>query len=242
MLLLADRNDDRADEVTAAAQASAAPMSFEPAAPRSRYGEGRRPNVPAMILAVLLPAIAFALLLQTRAHFVRKPQSRLVVTNLSAPPPPPPPSAPAPKTPPASRPVLTAPVPVLQTPVESPVQAAPVVPAPQPPAPPVVAPAPPAPPAAPGIVKASDLGARMISAVAPSYPMESRRKHEQGTVVLGLVLDLTGRVSSIAVVRSSGFERLDDAALRAVRKWRWAPITRDGQPVLVKGEVEIPFG
>lgn len=71
--------------------------------------------------------------------------------------------------------------------------------------------------------------------------MESRRKREQGTVVLSLTLSVDGGVSVISVAQSSGFDRLDDAALRAVRKWRWAPTVRNGQPVMVRGQVEIPF-
>jgi protein TonB len=90
-------------------------------------------------------------------------------------------------------------------------------------------------------MKAKDLGTRMISAVPPRYPTESRRQREQGTVVLELTLDADGRVAHIAVARSSGFSRLDEAALRAVRKWRWAPTMRDGQAVMVQGLVEIPF-
>jgi protein TonB len=81
----------------------------------------------------------------------------------------------------------------------------------------------------------------VISAVPPRYPTESRRSHEQGTVVLGLTLDVNGKVAEISIVHSSGYRRLDEAALRAVRKWRWAPTLRDGQPAIVQGQVEIPF-
>ena len=130
---------------------------------------------------------------------------------------------------------------MLQTPRPAP----PIVTVAEPPREPVdvavPAPPPPSPPAPPSVVKASDLGTRMIAGEPPRYPVECRRRREQGTVVLALTLDLEGVVSAISIARSSGFSRLDDAALRAVRKWRWAPTMRDGQPVMVKGLVEIPF-
>nr|WP_246427285.1 energy transducer TonB [Sphingopyxis panaciterrulae] len=81
----------------------------------------------------------------------------------------------------------------------------------------------------------------MLSGAPPRYPRESRRHREEGTVVLALTLDVDGSVASISVAQSSGFQRLDEAALRAVRKWRWAPTMRSGQAVKVKGLVEIPF-
>jgi protein TonB len=45
----------------------------------------------------------------------------------------------------------------------------------------------------------------------------------------------------VTVQRSSGFASLDNAAREAVRQWRWAPTVRNGEPVLVRGVVEIPF-
>ncbi len=86
-----------------------------------------------------------------------------------------------------------------------------------------------------------DLSAQMVSGKPPRYPIESRRKREQGTVVLALTLGLDGAVESLTIARSSGFSRLDDAARDAVRKWRWRPMIQQGQPVKVKGVVEIPF-
>jgi protein TonB len=81
----------------------------------------------------------------------------------------------------------------------------------------------------------------MVAGKPPRYPTESRRKREQGTVVLALVLGLDGAVEQISVSSSSGSDRLDRAALDAVRRWRWEPISRGGQPVKVRGSVEIPF-
>ncbi|MBO9601102.1 MAG: energy transducer TonB [Novosphingobium sp.] len=109
---------------------------------------------------------------------------------------------------------------------------------------PEIALSPPAPPAAPKAgppLEASDLSGNLISAKPPSYPAECRRNREQGTVVLAVVVAPDGTVQEISVSRSSGFDRLDKAALNAVRKWRWTPFKRDGNPVSVRGLVPIPF-
>lgn len=107
------------------------------------------------------------------------------------------------------------------------------------------APPPPLVPAAPaalmGPVNVSDLGAKMISMVPPSYPVECRRRKEQGTVFLTVVLATDGTVAEAHIARSSGSERLDKAALQAVRKWRWSPTIRNGEAVMVQGTVDIPF-
>jgi protein TonB len=96
-------------------------------------------------------------------------------------------------------------------------------------------------PTATGPVSVSDLSASMIAAKSPKYPIESRRKREQGTVVLTVVVGSSGSVVDVSIAKSSGFERLDKAALAAVRGWRWSPTVRNGQPVMVKGFVDIPF-
>ncbi|QAY79944.1 energy transducer TonB [Sphingosinicella sp. BN140058] len=81
----------------------------------------------------------------------------------------------------------------------------------------------------------------MLSAPPPKYPLESRRKREQGIVALSVLLGTDGRVETLSVSSSSGFDRLDKAALKAVREWRWAPLVRNGAPVQVRGIVTIPF-
>jgi len=102
---------------------------------------------------------------------------------------------------------------------------------------PVAAPAPPA----PQPVAGGDLSSTMLEGAPPRYPVESRRKREQGTVVLLLLVGTDGRVAEIRVTRSSGHARLDEAALKAVRRWRWSPAMRNGAAVEVRGTVEIPF-
>ncbi|TXG93414.1 MAG: energy transducer TonB [Rhodocyclaceae bacterium] len=207
-----------------------------------RYGEGRRVNLSAIVVTAALHAIALAGVLYIRADApAEKREQRLTVVNLTPPPPPP-----SPDTPPQSRPAVVAPITPIML-VQKPTVATTPDPTPQPPtllaapAPALVAPAAVAAPAPPSVVQVSDLSVRLLSGAPPRYPTESRRKREQGTVLLALTLGLDGRVATISVARSSGFERLDQAALSAVRKWRWAPYVQDGKPAMVKGVFEIPF-
>jgi protein TonB len=66
---------------------------------------------------------------------------------------------------------------------------------------------------------------------APNYPVPSRRMGEAGTAVLRVELDEQGRVAAAHVAAGSGFDRLDAAALVAVKTWRCNPAQRNGQPV-----------
>jgi len=204
-----------------------------------RYGEDRKPNLPAATLTLLLSAILLAALAQTNYRRAQTGAAKLAVVNLSAVLPPPPP---APQDVPQQQQApVAAPRPLVTLPNEQPPLLVTPDPTPAPPVPVALPPAPSAPPAPPATVQTDDLGTRMISGAPPSYPRESRRHREEGTVVLALTLDVDGSVAAISVAESSGFQRLDEAALRAVRKWRWAPTIRGGQAVKVKGLVEIPF-
>jgi protein TonB len=57
------------------------------------------------------------------------------------------------------------------------------------------------------------------------------RLGEEGTVQVRIHVDTEGRVSSVDVIDSSGFERLDEAACQGVRSWRFEPELRDGKTV-----------
>jgi protein TonB len=60
-------------------------------------------------------------------------------------------------------------------------------------------------------------------------------------VTLSVTVGPDGRVADIAVAKSSGFDRLDKAALEAVRHWRWSPTMRNGEAVAIKGYLPFPF-
>ena len=54
---------------------------------------------------------------------------------------------------------------------------------------------------------------------APAYPAESLRAHEQGTVVLLIEVAENGQASSVRVKESSGYRRLDQAAIEVVQRF-----------------------
>ena len=63
----------------------------------------------------------------------------------------------------------------------------------------------------------------------PPYPMASRRLAEEGALVLDILVSADGHVRDAKVSRSSGFERLDQAAVsEAEQHWRLRPATRNG--------------
>ena len=200
---------------------------------------------------VLSVGAALALIGAPLHHRPHEKRLRIVTMELTPPPPPPAPPPPAP-SPEVVRdlpvpPQVVAPPPVVQVARVAPMSAA--VPVPLPPLPPIAAPvaavtaapAPPAPPAPPSVVDGSDLAAQVLAATPPTYPTESRRRREQGTVRLRVLVGLDGRVADIGLADSSGSERLDRAALAAVKRWRWAPLRRAGEAVMVRGIVSIPF-
>jgi periplasmic protein TonB len=72
-------------------------------------------------------------------------------------------------------------------------------------------------------------GARITQ---PEYPPGSRRAGEEGTVQLQVYVLENGRAGEIKIAKSSGFPRLDEAAVKEVqRNWRFVPGKEDGKPV-----------
>lgn len=85
--------------------------------------------------------------------------------------------------------------------------------------------------AAAPLALSSDLSLACPTHSAPSYPALSRRLNEQGIVVLHVLLSEDGAVTESQVQVSSGFTRLDNAALMAVRGWRCNALKRNGVSV-----------
>jgi periplasmic protein TonB len=77
--------------------------------------------------------------------------------------------------------------------------------------------------------------------VDPVYPPQSRRAGEEGTGIYRVLVDANGRPMEVSVVNSSGFPRLDDAALTAIRKWAFKPAMNAGQAVQSWTKVQVKF-
>jgi protein TonB len=101
-------------------------------------------------------------------------------------------------------------------------------------APKVAAPPPPPPP--------TELKAIEKTHSLPPYPALSQRMGEQGTTLLKVTIDITGKVTTAVIVTSSGSTRLDDAAAQYVKEnWRWQPPTQAGKPVVATTEVSVKW-
>lgn len=74
----------------------------------------------------------------------------------------------------------------------------------------------------------------------PEYTKEARKAKYEGTTVLWVIVDTDGNPRNIKVQRSSRPD-LDQKAIEAVKKWRFTPAMKDGQPVAVQVNIEVNF-
>ena len=75
----------------------------------------------------------------------------------------------------------------------------------------------------------------------PPYPRLARKRGQQGTVVLGVLVNREGGVAELQIEESSGYGLLDRAALKAVRKWRFEPGRRGDLKVTMRVRVPVTF-
>jgi len=145
----------------------------------------------------------------------------------------PPKPTPKPKVQPRVKPAPT-PVPMPQSDAPSPIAA---------PAPDPAPPAPPA-PAEPAAAAAPATGRQTMAISAPKnvshldcniamadYPAMSKRRGETGTAVVSFVVGLTGKIENVALKKSSGSSRLDEAALDAMRASTCKPYKENGEAI-----------
>jgi TonB family protein len=81
---------------------------------------------------------------------------------------------------------------------------------------------------------------RAIYEPEPEYSEEARKAKYQGNVILSAVIGQDGRARDLHVARSLGMG-LDEKAMEAVNKWRFAPALLDGRPVAVQVNIEVNF-
>lgn len=88
-------------------------------------------------------------------------------------------------------------------------------------------------------VESSVQAAKIVNQPQPVYPSLARQVHVTGNVVLHAIIHEDGRVGELAVV--SGHPLLVQAALEAVRQWRYVPTLLNGEPVEVDTTISVPF-
>lgn len=104
-----------------------------------------------------------------------------------------------------------------------------------------VAQPPPAPPA-PSVPRTAPKSDPRRPLTQPEYPPSSRRAGETGTVILEVYVLENGRAGDVRVKTSSGFPKLDEAAVREVkRSWRLVPGTENGKPAAMWGQFAVTF-
>ena len=84
-------------------------------------------------------------------------------------------------------------------------------------------------------------GAAYLNNPAPDYPAASRRFSEQGIVLLRVLVSLSGQAESVQIENSSGYSRLDQAAIKAVKLWSFIPAKRNNQPLSAYVLVPVKF-
>ncbi|KVN50943.1 energy transducer TonB [Burkholderia stagnalis] len=78
--------------------------------------------------------------------------------------------------------------------------------------------------------------------VKPDYPSMSRRRGESGTAYVHFVVGVTGKIESIDLQKSSGYPRLDEAALAAMRATTCRPYIENGQAIRAARTQPYNFG
>jgi protein TonB len=81
--------------------------------------------------------------------------------------------------------------------------------------------------------------AQLLKSVAPAYPVLAKAQHVSGRVQIEAVVDVSGNVAAVKVL--SGPALLHQAALQAVKQWKYSPAILDGQPTITHVVVNVDF-
>jgi protein TonB len=88
-------------------------------------------------------------------------------------------------------------------------------------------------------ISAGVAGGLLLQKTAPAYPQIAREARVSGTVVIQATISKTGVIQNLRAV--SGPTMLRQAALDAVKNWRYKPYLLDGDPVDVETTVSVTF-
>ncbi len=86
--------------------------------------------------------------------------------------------------------------------------------------------------------------AKVVSAAAPNYPLEAARNQTSGYAVVQFTVSSTGAVENAHIVSSSPRRVFDDAAIEAVKRSKFEPALKNGQPVdsVLQRRIDFKFG
>jgi protein TonB len=80
-----------------------------------------------------------------------------------------------------------------------------------------------------------------ISSSRPPYPGDARASGWEGSVVVRALIGTDGSVSAVTIKTSSGYRVLDEAAVRAVNRWRFSPARQGDTPIESYYDVRVKF-
>jgi protein TonB len=201
----------------------------------------RRQNYPAMVGVLLLHLVLFWALRNGLLHQAAEAitPARIFV-NFVEPDTPRTPPAPPMQSAPLIKPLAPMPLPLPDVTI-APEASAPIATsstvAPQP----AASRAKPTPDNAPPRIELPSSDADYLQNPKPVYPSLSKRLNEQGTVVIRVLIGLDGSAQRAEIATSSGYDRLDQAALATAQKWRYVPGKRNGVPEAMWFNVPIKF-
>ncbi len=91
------------------------------------------------------------------------------------------------------------------------------------------------------VIEPPSFGAAYLENPAPDYPRLSRRAGEEGRVILKVLVSSSGATKEVMIEQTSSYDRLDEAALAAVKKWRFIPAKKNNQAISAYVLVPIKF-
>ena len=91
------------------------------------------------------------------------------------------------------------------------------------------------------VIESPRFGVSYLNNPAPDYPPMSRRIGEEGRVLMKVLVTVEGSAAQVEIEKTSGSERLDKAAMAAVKQWRFITARKNNQPLSAYVLVPIKF-
>lgn len=201
------------------------PFHSQRAVPQSRLTPARIAGLGASLL--LQAGFVYAIISGLAGQIISKLPEELKVAVeqehiTPKPPPPPPPQVDLPPPP-------VAPPPEINIMTDAPVSPITVTNKPPPPPPPVHA------------AVSTPVSVGRPHVCQQNYPEVSVRLNEEGTTTLSMKVMADGSVSNVTVAKSSGYSRLDDAAVSCAGRWHYKPASQDGNPVEMNWQANVQW-
>lgn len=214
--------------------------------PEGAFFEQKRLSPTSLTIVIALHGAALTALMMSKTEFVTELVKPTKVTLIKAQQDPPPEPEILPQTPPPAETVTWVP-PVVQRPVEKPIEVTlrdlPEVPTVTLVAPPPFRPA--DPPALPKVEPRAPIRTAAVmrsdAELQPAYPASEQRAGAEGMVTVRVLIGTDGRVKAVERVRAASEDFYRATERQALRHWRFKPATVDGKPVETRQTVTVHF-